>query len=756
MATVSVSNADQLKSALANAKAGDTILLATGNYGALSTGNDYGTAITIKSANPDAPATFSSVSLNGATGITFDSINFDYKFKTGDSIDVSPFEVFNSSNITFRNSTFDGDVAKGLGGGSDGYALGRGLVIGNSNGVTVEGSEIKNFMRGVFAYESQNIKVIDNDISGMRSDGLNFTQVQGVLIEDNFIHDFRAAAGTGDHGDMIQFWTSGTTKPSTDITIRGNTLDVGQGSWSQSIFMRNEVVDQGKAGASMYYQNVLIEGNTIKNAHTHGITVGETDGLVVQNNVLVAATLNKSNGYNAEYIADFGSNAGIMVPRIILSSPSDDVVLKNNAFSGATYFTTDRTSGFSNQSDWSVSGNKYYADQGSIPASAGSSGSGGTPTPVTPAPAPAPAPVKPAPVDPVKPAPVDPVKPPAASGPMPVLDDYRLDAAKLTKPGLVDNAKVVTVGSQKMVQLDGSRDYVDLGRLKAFEASEKISFEFDYSRDIADGKDARLVWNHMKYGVTASGDGLILNVATAKEGFKAIRIDKLGLNDTDMHTIRVVLDSKTDRMQVIVDGKVAYDHSGTDLKFVGASGYEHGWTLGAPWDRYLDGKIGGLEIEAKADFVKATTATATAAKIAVTPTKAVATAAPKAVETKEPVKTKAADISTKAKVSIDDPMASKLAAVLKAQGDAPKVAVTKAEATKTKVVLDHTADRVVVTYDAPKTHDADDAAPARAQVKIGDLAISHFAHIDNVIGDHHTADTIADWVSDMAGHSLFG
>ena len=54
--------------------------------------------------------------------------------------------------------------------------------------------------------------------------------------------------------------------------------------WTQSIFMRNEVVDQGLAGANMYYQNVLIENNIIYNAHTHGITVGETIGLTIDHN----------------------------------------------------------------------------------------------------------------------------------------------------------------------------------------------------------------------------------------------------------------------------------------------------------------------------------------------------------------------------------------------------------------------------------------------------------------------------------------
>ena len=103
MATISVTNTSELNTAMAQANAGDTILLASGNYGAFSSGNDYASAVTIKSANAGSPATFSSVSLNGATGITFDTINFDYKFKAGDPLHVSPFTVSGSSNIAFKN-----------------------------------------------------------------------------------------------------------------------------------------------------------------------------------------------------------------------------------------------------------------------------------------------------------------------------------------------------------------------------------------------------------------------------------------------------------------------------------------------------------------------------------------------------------------------------------------------------------------------------------------------------------------------------
>ena len=212
-------------------------------------------------------ATFTSVSLNGATGITFDSINFDYTFKAGDGLDVTPFSVNSSSNIVFKNSVFDGDVASGLDAVSNGYAVGRGLLIQGSTDVTVENSEIKTWLRGILINESSNINILDNDIHSIRSDGMDVVQVQNVLIEGNYIHDFR---GAPDQQIIPISSSSGHRAPpsaTTNVTIRNNMLDMGQGSWTESIFIRNEVVDQGLAGTSMYYKNILIENNTISNAH---------------------------------------------------------------------------------------------------------------------------------------------------------------------------------------------------------------------------------------------------------------------------------------------------------------------------------------------------------------------------------------------------------------------------------------------------------------------------------------------------------
>ncbi|MBC7181674.1 MAG: PKD domain-containing protein, partial [Roseovarius sp.] len=185
-----------------------------------------------------------------------------------------------------------------------------------------------------------------NDVHSVRIDAMNFIRVENILIEENYLHDFIRAPGAGDHADMIQFWTNGTTAPSTNVTIRSNVLDIGEGDATQSIFMRNEEVDRGRAGEEMFYRNILIEDNVIINGHAHGITVGETNGLVIRNNTVLHA-----DGGNVD-----GVDASVEIPKINVSSTSINVTIANNITAGIS-------GGGSGQTDWTINNNILAQDQ---------------------------------------------------------------------------------------------------------------------------------------------------------------------------------------------------------------------------------------------------------------------------------------------------------------------------------------------------------------------------------------------------------
>jgi hypothetical protein len=350
-AFLTISTQADLIAALKNASQGDVIALTAGNYGKLTlkgqAGFDMGFAggVSIVSADPDDMAVFTGLDLRGAANLTFAGVTFDYSFAAGDRAWTRPFNIQDSHNITISNSVFDGDVATGISVAEDGFANGIALGIRDSSGIAIEENRFTNFTRGVVTTDSQDIQINGNELSEMRSDGLNFAGVQRVQIADNYIHDFRSSVAANDHADFIQFWTRGTTTASTDISITGNRLDIGNGSLTQSIFMRNDQVDRGLAGFEMFYGNVTITDNVIVNAQTHGITVGETDGLIIANN-----TVTHADGANQD-----GADASVEIPRITVSDAAVNVQVTQNITGGLSIP--------SGQAGWTVADNVIVQDQ---------------------------------------------------------------------------------------------------------------------------------------------------------------------------------------------------------------------------------------------------------------------------------------------------------------------------------------------------------------------------------------------------------
>lgn len=349
--TITVSNAAQLSAALSSAGSGDTILLAGGDYGRLympanGFGSGFSAPVTIAAADPGNPPEFSGLDLRGVSNLTFREVTFDYTFQAGDPLFFRPFQVgYGSANVAFTGVTFDGDTAKGVSTSADGFGTGSGLSVTNTTGIRIENSELSGFWRGAVFSNVNNVTVIGNEIYSMRSEGLNFSAVQGAVIENNRIRDFETSPTSGDHPDMIQFWTNGTTRPSTDIVIRGNTLDIGAGDATQSIFMRNDQVDRGLAGAEMFYQRVTIEDNVIVNGQRNGIVVGETAGLTIRSNSVL-----RSDGGNVD-----GADTPVEIPLINVASRSTGVTITQNATAGI--------GGYDGQAGWTVTRNAIVQDQ---------------------------------------------------------------------------------------------------------------------------------------------------------------------------------------------------------------------------------------------------------------------------------------------------------------------------------------------------------------------------------------------------------
>ncbi|WP_320178743.1 right-handed parallel beta-helix repeat-containing protein [Roseovarius pacificus] len=659
--TITVSTTTELNQALSNATGGETILLAAGSYGKLVLkGTQYASDVTIKSADSSAMASFSEAYVTSASNITFDTIMFDYTYSSGDSSYTSKFRVENSSNITFTDSVFDGDFASGTGTSADGTGFGKGLVIRGSTNVEVINTEFHSWWKALGASMSNDITMIGNNIHTIRSDGISLGEVQNVLIENNYIHDFGGAAGSGDHRDMIQIQRSGGTG-SSDIIIRNNILDMGAGDYTQGIWAGRDKASY--SDPTNWNYNITIENNILYNAHANGIALHQTDGLNILNNTVIA-------------VPDPYQTGGVTIPKIIISPDSLNVAvtgnvaptivgdqgqadwtLQNNALvatgsydSTFTYNATGMVDGYNQYSvitgslvdslnagsslvdnypydynSWVGSSSTVVSGSGSNTTGTGSTDTGGTDTGSTDTSGTdtgstdtSDANAGGADTSGTDTGSTD-TNDANAGGtdtsgtdtgstqsPM-VFDDFVLDIAGLPENGqakLRDDATVVDTASGPAILFDGQQDRVELGRLHQFEESEQIAFTVEFTRAEADGSAQRLVWNKGHVGLTLVGDGLKAHVKNNDGKFyEGFAVDDLGLNDTDTHQITLMVDQVTDQLQVLVDGQLVLNETNTDFDFVGSNGgTEWGWNIGLR-NRDVDGLVSGFAIDDDVQFV---------------------------------------------------------------------------------------------------------------------------------------------------------
>ncbi len=343
-ADVTIATPAALAQALATAKGGEVFRLAPGDYGTLTlTTTAFSAPVTLTSADPSHPARIDGLATHGTSNLTLDHLAFTYTFHPGDQKWAAPFTITGGQNLTLSDNTFIGANASGTATIVDGLGNGNGLMARGVSGLTLTGNRFSDFFTGLTVRESDHIIIRANDFSAMRSDGMDIIAVQHALIEGNHSHDFIGQPNWNDHRDMLQMWTNGEKTPTTDVTIRGNHFDIGHGSFTQSIFIRNEQVDQGRAGTEMYYRNIVIEDNTLTNNHHHGITVGETDGLIIRHNTVLEVP-DTSATAASRIVAP-----AAYVPTINVNPKDRNVVIEGNV--------TAAINGYTQQPDWTVRDN---------------------------------------------------------------------------------------------------------------------------------------------------------------------------------------------------------------------------------------------------------------------------------------------------------------------------------------------------------------------------------------------------------------
>jgi hypothetical protein len=657
MGTIIVSNAAQLQSALSAAKGGDTLVLKGGDYGKLSLINKaFDTPVKIVSESETNPAILTGLSLRNTTNLKFESIKFDYTSKYGQTLWESPFAVYDSKNIGITKSVFDGDVAKGVAAMDNGYGNGRGLFVTGTTGFELSNSKLSGFHRGVFVNKSNGLNFSGNEITDMSSDGLDLAEVTNVVISGNHIHDFHFSKESIAHPDFIQFMSPNAKIASSNIKITDNFLDQGTGNFTQSIFMKNEAVQNG-AGKELFYKDVFIANNIIRNGHSHGITVGDADGVTIQNNTVLANILAPIASIPS--INVFSSSTGVSVTNNLTNgitvlpktgwTVSGNYIVQNNNPSGKDYIgkifadpldkdgatlndfkfipgneaeqlgvgstLSKHVGGVSglilnsenntiNSLDQKFDASYVIASGGKVNLAGakitwdygdGKSGEGLLANHT---------------YDHAGTYTAS-VKIILASGQTVTADKTFVikNAAILDMDfdnGPVDNtmisnavnmgakAQVVTMSDgNKVLDLNGG--YVAIKTDSEFLNNSKYTFVADFKKDAgAEGKMGRLAYFGGSLIVTVTGDGLEAIVNTSK-GLKILKADHLGIKDTDWHRVGVTFSGETGYAKLFLDGKEVGSIGGLEGAF--QQGYKGaGFNLGGLYGLSFDGKIDNVNM----------------------------------------------------------------------------------------------------------------------------------------------------------------
>lgn len=282
---ITVFNKTQLTNAVKGVTGGEEIRLAPGNYG-----NSYwrdifpSSEVKIVSRDNNNKAVIELLDFRRGKNFTFNRIKFDqnhvgkeWRQQTLTMHDVDNVKVTNCEIKAGRISARDGRS----------YGTGNGLYVLRGENFLLEDNKIYNLFVGSRFLDSDNITVRSNEYFGIGGDALNFAQVTDAVIEENYVHDIDNWTDWGHHNDMLQIWTTSTTAPSTNVTIRRNVFYTGEanGRASQTIHIRNE--EFNKSGTKLNIRNVTLDNNFVYNATVHGIWVADAIGVNITNNTLI-------------------------------------------------------------------------------------------------------------------------------------------------------------------------------------------------------------------------------------------------------------------------------------------------------------------------------------------------------------------------------------------------------------------------------------------------------------------------------------
>jgi hypothetical protein len=274
--TVTVSSASQLLAAAKAAKAGDTILLASGNFGDVSLSNVRPAGpITIKSANSDNDAVFRTLNIMNSSNIIIEDIDIKRPLAPGASQDSYAVNVGKASNITFVGIDVSGSM------NNDARDDGLGMSLNGSRISVIDSTFTQ--LRTAVAAAGSDFLFAGNTITQVRQ-GMTIRSMTRAVIDSNYAADFQADYDKKEHPDVFQVHSGSGANASSELIFSNNVMLPGANGFVGGIYIQSEAYLLGRL--DQRHENILIENNYYEGNYRHAITVNNADDVTISNNTV--------------------------------------------------------------------------------------------------------------------------------------------------------------------------------------------------------------------------------------------------------------------------------------------------------------------------------------------------------------------------------------------------------------------------------------------------------------------------------------
>lgn len=276
-------------------RAGDKLLLATGDYGRLRISGQRPEGRIEITAAPDSRPHVDGIVVSGSRNLTISGLvvwppgpemSGRYLVQVEadtDGINLLGLEIRGAEDaegfMSWDGPTWKQRVRHG------------GIGFGGANGV-VKGNRLQGVANGI-SVSGPDVRVEANSVDGFRQDGMRGQGDNGVFVGNRVQNCVKV---DGNHDDGFQAWAtrrdSTGQKVHTGLVLDGNMILEWTGRPDHPLRCRL----QGIGMFNGLYRNVLIRNNLVATRAHHGITVLGGEGVYILNNTVVRAYGETSDG----------------------------------------------------------------------------------------------------------------------------------------------------------------------------------------------------------------------------------------------------------------------------------------------------------------------------------------------------------------------------------------------------------------------------------------------------------------------------